>query len=138
MTERCFFIASLSGCGDKDVAQVAVKIKPWEPRLGQIQLTHSVSAGLDYAAVGPEHAWLRDQGRVEYTYATDDQALEAFVKLARLEGIIPALESAHAIAEVIQCAPKLTKDKLIIVNLSGRGDKDVTEVAEKVRLEMPD
>jgi len=104
---------------------------------GQIQLTHSVSAGLDYAAVGPEHAWLRDQGRGEYTYATDEQALEAFMKLARLEGIIPALESAHAIAEVIQCAPKLGKDKLVIVNLSGRGDKDVAQVAEKVGLQMP-
>jgi tryptophan synthase beta chain len=104
---------------------------------GQIQLTHSVSAGLDYAAVGPEHAWLRDQGRVEYTYATDDQALEAFMKLARLEGIIPALESAHAIAEVIQCAPRLGKDKLVIVNLSGRGDKDVSQVAENAGLQMP-
>ena len=101
---------------------------------GQIQLTHSVSAGLDYAAVGPEHAWLRDQNRVEYTYATDVKALEAFMKLARLEGIIPALESAHAIAEVIQRAPKLGKDKLIIVNLSGRGDKDVSQVAAKVNL----
>ncbi len=108
-----------------------------QDEFGQIQLTHSVSAGLDYAAVGPEHAWLRDQGRVEYTYATDGQALEAFMKLARLEGIIPALESAHAIAEVIQRAPKLTTDKLIIVNLSGRGDKDVAQVAEKVRLQMP-
>src|SRR5882672_8360672 len=104
---------------------------------GQIQLTHSVSAGLDYAAVGPEHAWLRDEGRVEYTYATDDQALEAFMKLARLEGIIPALESAHAIAEVIQSAPKLGKDKLVIVNLSGRGDKDVAQVASKVGLHVP-
>ncbi len=101
---------------------------------GQIQLTHSVSAGLDYAAVGPEHAWLRDKNRVEYTYATDDKALEAFLKLARLEGIIPALESAHAIAEVIQCAPKMGKDKLIIVNLSGRGDKDVAQVVGKVKL----
>jgi tryptophan synthase beta chain len=109
-----------------------------QDEFGQIQLTHSVSAGLDYAAVGPEHAWLRDQGRVEYTYATDDQALEAFMKLARLEGIIPALESAHAIAEVIQSAPKLSKDKLIIVNLSGRGDKDVAQVAAKVGLQMPD
>src|SRR2546425_6113705 len=90
---------------------------------GQIQLTHSVSAGLDYAAVGPEHAWLRDKKRVQYTHATDDQALDAFTKLARLEGIIPALESAHAIAEVIGCAPGMAKDKLIIVNLSGRGDK---------------
>jgi tryptophan synthase beta chain len=108
-----------------------------QDEFGQIQLTHSVSAGLDYAAVGPEHAWLRDQGRVEYTYATDDRALEAFMKLARLEGIIPALESAHAIAEVMQRAPKLTKDKLVIVNLSGRGDKDVAQVAEKVRLQAP-
>jgi tryptophan synthase beta chain len=104
---------------------------------GQVQLTHSVSAGLDYAAVGPEHAWLRDQKRVAYTYATDDQALDAFLKLARLEGIIPALESAHAIAEVIQRAPKLGKDQLIIANLSGRGDKDVSQVAEKVKLRMP-
>src|SRR5207247_8122401 len=104
---------------------------------GQIQLTHSVSAGLDYAAVGPEHAWLRDQKRVEYSYATDAQALAAFMKLARLEGIIPALESSHAIAEVIQRAPKLGKDKLIIINLSGRGDKDVAQVAAKVALRMP-
>src|SRR5213594_2518776 len=109
-----------------------------QDEFGQIQLTHSVSAGLDYAAVGPEHAWLRDQGRVEYTYATDDRALEAFMKLARLEGIIPALESAHAIAEVIQCAPKLGKDKLVIVNLSGRGDKDVAQVAANARLQMPE
>jgi tryptophan synthase beta chain len=101
---------------------------------GQIQLTHSVSAGLDYAAVGPEHAWLRDQNRVQYTYATDEKALEAFMMLARLEGIIPALESAHAIAEVMVRAPKMASDQIIIVNLSGRGDKDVTQVAEKVGL----
>jgi tryptophan synthase beta chain len=101
---------------------------------GQIQLTHSVSAGLDYAAVGPEHAWLRDGKRVEYTYATDDQALAAFLRLARLEGIIPALESAHAIAEVISRAPAMPKSSLIIVNLSGRGDKDVAQAAEKLRL----
>lgn len=104
---------------------------------GQIQLTHSVSAGLDYAAVGPEHAWLRDAGRAEYTYATDPEALEAFNRLARLEGIIPALESAHAIAEVIKRAPTLDQDSLVIVNLSGRGDKDVAQVAEKVNLQMP-
>ncbi|MGA2686116.1 MAG: tryptophan synthase subunit beta [Verrucomicrobiota bacterium] len=108
-----------------------------QDEFGQVQLTHSVSAGLDYAAVGPEHAWLRDQKCVEYTYATDAQALAAFMKLARLEGIIPALESAHAIAEVMKRAPKLGKDKLIIVNLSGRGDKDVSQVAKKVKLEMP-
>jgi tryptophan synthase beta chain len=107
-----------------------------QDEFGQIQLTHSVSAGLDYAAVGPEHAWLRDQRRVEYTYATDEQALEAFLKLARLEGIIPALESAHAVAEVIRRAPKLGKDQVVIVNLSGRGDKDVSQVVEKVKLEM--
>ena len=105
---------------------------------GQIQLTHSVSAGLDYAAVGPEHAWLHDQKRVEYTYATDDKALEAFMKLARLEGIIPALESAHAVAEVMKRAPKMSRNKLIIVNLSGRGDKDVAQVADKVGLQMPE
>ena len=97
---------------------------------GQIQLTHSVSAGLDYAAVGPEHAWLRDADRVQYTYATDAEALAAFQKLAKLEGIIPALESSHAIAEVIKAAPKMSADQIIIVNLSGRGDKDVAQVAE--------
>ncbi len=96
---------------------------------GQIQATHSISAGLDYAAVGPEHAWLHDRGRVEYTFATDPEALSAFHRLARLEGIIPALESAHAIAEAIKQAPGLGKDALLIVNLSGRGDKDVAQVA---------
>jgi len=108
-----------------------------QDEFGQIQSTHSVSAGLDYAAVGPEHAWLRDASRAEYTYATDDQALAAFMKLARLEGIIPALESAHAVAECMVRAPKLGKDALIIVNLSGRGDKDVAQVAAKVKLEIP-
>jgi len=108
-----------------------------QDEFGQIQSTHSVSAGLDYAAVGPEHAWLRDASRAEYTYATDDQALEAFMKLARLEGIIPALESAHAVAECMVRSPKLGRDALIIVNLSGRGDKDVQTVAAKVKLEMP-
>ncbi len=104
---------------------------------GQIQLTHSVSAGLDYAAVGPEHAWLHDRQRAEYTYATDDKALDAFMKLARLEGIIPALESAHAVAECIVRAPKMSRDALIIVNLSGRGDKDVAQAADKIGLQMP-
>ncbi len=101
---------------------------------GQIQLTHSVSAGLDYAAVGPEHAWLRDQKRVEYGYATDAQALDAFIKLARLEGIIPALESAHAVAAVMERASKMPKDHLVIINLSGRGDKDVAQVAARIKL----
>jgi tryptophan synthase beta chain len=108
-----------------------------QDEFGQIQLTHSVSAGLDYAAVGPEHAWLRDLRRAEYTYATDTQALGAFQKLARLEGIIPALESAHAVAEVMRVAPKLAKSQLIIVNLSGRGDKDVSQVAAKLGMQMP-
>ena len=104
---------------------------------GQIQSTHSVSAGLDYAAVGPEHAWLHDQKRVTYHYATDEKALAAFMRLAQLEGIIPALESAHAVAEVIELAPHMSMDSLIIVNLSGRGDKDVAQVAAKAKLEMP-
>lgn len=97
---------------------------------GQIALTHSVSAGLDYAAVGPEHAHLHDMGRIEYTSVTDDKALEAFRLLSRLEGIIPALESAHAIAELIRIAPELDNDAIVIVNLSGRGDKDVNQVAD--------
>jgi tryptophan synthase beta chain len=105
-----------------------------QDEFGQIQLTHSVSAGLDYAAVGPEHAWLRDQGRADYSFATDEQALAAFLRLARLEGIIPALESAHAIAAVIERAPKMAKEQLIIANLSGRGDKDVSQAAELLKL----
>jgi len=101
---------------------------------GQIQLTKSVSAGLDYAAVGPEHIWLRDNGRAEYTYATDSEALDAFMRLARMEGIIPALESSHAVAEAIKRAPKMKKKDVIVINLSGRGDKDVAQVADKVEL----
>jgi len=99
---------------------------------GQIELTHSVSAGLDYAAIGPEHAYLHDQGRVEYTYATDEEALDAFQELSRVEGIIPALETAHAVAYVKKAAPKLAKDQIIIVNLSGRGDKDVAQAARHI------
>lgn len=97
---------------------------------GQIESTHSVSAGLDYAAVGPEHSFLRDAGRVEYDYATDDEALEAFQTLSKVEGIIPALETAHAVAHVIKVAPKMGKEQIILVNLSGRGDKDVQQAAE--------
>ena len=96
---------------------------------GQISLTHSVSAGLDYAAVGPEHSYLRDEGRAEYTSATDDEALAAFDLLSREEGIVPALESAHAIAHVAKLAPTMKKSQVVIVNLSGRGDKDVQHVA---------
>jgi len=96
---------------------------------GQVNLTHSVSAGLDYAAIGPEHSHLYDTGRVRYTSATDDEAMAAFDLLCRDEGIIPALESSHAIAEVVKLAPTLKKRQVIIVNLSGRGDKDVNQVA---------
>ncbi len=96
---------------------------------GNVLGTHSVSAGLDYASVGPEHAYLKDTGRVQYTYANDDEALNAFELLSRTEGIIPALESSHALAEAIKFAPRLSKDKIIIINLSGRGDKDVQHVA---------
>lgn len=96
---------------------------------GQIELTHSVSAGLDYAAVGPEHAFYRERGRIQFAYATDDEVLEAFQLCSRLEGIIPALESTHALVHGIKRAKALGKDKIIIVNLSGRGDKDVQQVA---------
>ena len=97
---------------------------------GQIALTHSVSAGLDYASIGPEHAYLHDVGRVEYTSASDEEALDAFKILSETEGIIPALESSHAIAHAIKIAPQMSADQIIIVNLSGRGDKDVNTVAE--------
>ena len=95
---------------------------------GQIAETHSISAGLDYAAIGPEHAYLRDMGRATYTSATDDEALNAFSMLCKLEGIIPALESSHAVAEAIKRAPTMRKDAILLVNLSGRGDKDLDTV----------
>ncbi|CAG4883446.1 tryptophan synthase, beta subunit [Georgfuchsia toluolica] len=98
---------------------------------GQITETHSISAGLDYPGVGPEHAWLKDSQRAEYVTITDDEALKAFHHLCRLEGIIPALESAHALAYAAKLAPTLGRDKLLLVNLSGRGDKDMHTVAEK-------
>jgi tryptophan synthase beta chain len=98
---------------------------------GNIELTHSISAGLDYAAVGPEHAWLRDLGRAEYTWVSDADALEAFGTLARLEGILPALESAHALAYASRLATTLGSGKTILVNLSGRGDKDVQMIKDK-------
>jgi tryptophan synthase beta chain len=99
---------------------------------GQIATTHSVSAGLDYAAVGPEHAWLAEQGRAEYTAVMDDEAIAAAKMLARSEGIIPALESAHAIAELARRAPKMRKDEIVILNLSGRGDKDMETLSRYV------
>jgi tryptophan synthase beta chain len=98
---------------------------------GQIIETHSISAGLDYPGVGPEHAWLKDSGRAEYVAVTDDEALAAFHKLCRLEGIIPALESSHALAYAAKIAPRMRRDQILLVNLSGRGDKDMHTVAEK-------
>jgi len=96
---------------------------------GQILGTHSISAGLDYAAVGPEHAYYREQGRIGYAYATDVEVLEAFQLLCRTEGIIPALESTHAVAHALKRAAQMRQDEILLVNLSGRGDKDVQEVA---------
>jgi tryptophan synthase beta chain len=97
---------------------------------GNIELTHSISAGLDYAAIGPEHAWLHDTGRAEYAWIGDGDALEAFGRLAREEGLLPALESAHAIAYACRLAPGLARDQVLLVNLSGRGDKDVLSVQQ--------
>jgi tryptophan synthase beta chain len=103
---------------------------------GQIAATHSISAGLDYAAVGPQHSYLRQIGRAQYTSATDVEALDAFQNLARLEGILPALESAHAVAEAIKRAPQMQADQLLLVNLSGRGDKDLDTVVKALGLEI--
>ena len=103
---------------------------------GQIAETHSISAGLDYPGVGPEHAWLHDSGRARYVTIDDGQALQAFHDLCRLEGIIPALESSHALAYAAQLAPQLSADKILLVNLSGRGDKDMHTVAEKSGIEF--
>jgi tryptophan synthase beta chain len=99
---------------------------------GNIELTHSISAGLDYAAIGPEHAWLRDLGRTEYSHVSDSEALDAFQALGRLEGILPALESAHAVAWAMQLAAGLPRQAIVLVNLSGRGDKDLQTVANRL------
>jgi len=96
---------------------------------GQIIETHSISAGLDYPGVGPEHAWLKDSGRAEYVAINDDEALRAFHDLCHFEGIIPALESSHALAHAMKIAPKMGKENVLLVNLSGRGDKDINTVA---------
>jgi tryptophan synthase beta chain len=102
---------------------------------GQIANTHSVSAGLDYPSIGPEHAALRDKGRAEYVPASDGEALQATILLARTEGIIPALESAHAVAEVLKRTPKMKKSDVVIVNVSGRGDKDIGIMRESLKLD---
>jgi tryptophan synthase beta chain len=103
---------------------------------GQIVETHSVSAGLDYPGVGPEHAWLKESGRAEYVAVTDEDAIRAFHDLCRLEGIIPALESAHAVAYAAKIAPRMGRDQILLVNLSGRGDKDMHTVAEKSGIKL--
>jgi tryptophan synthase beta chain len=103
---------------------------------GQITEAHSISAGLDYPGIGPEHSWLKEQGRVEYVSATDNEALTAFQLLCKLEGIIPALEPAHALAHVTKIAPTLPKDNLLVMNLCGRGDKDVFAVAERLGMKI--
>ena len=103
---------------------------------GQIPEAHSISAGLDYPGIGPEHSWLKEQGRVEYVSATDNEALDAFQLLCKLEGIIPALEPAHALAHVAKLAPTLPKDNLLVMNLCGRGDKDVFAVAERLGMKI--
>jgi tryptophan synthase beta chain len=101
-----------------------------QDELGQVRETHSIAAGLDYPGVGPEHSWLHDIGRAEYTSVTDSEALEALKMLSETEGIIPALESSHAVAHAIKLAPTLSKEQIMIVNLSGRGDKDMQSVAK--------
>jgi len=103
---------------------------------GQITEAHSISAGLDYPGIGPEHSWLKEKGRVEYVSATDDEAVEAFQLLCKIEGIIPALESSHALAHTIKLAPSLPKDNLLVMNLSGRGDKDVPQIAERLGVKI--
>jgi len=103
---------------------------------GQVQLTHSISAWLDYPGVGPEHSYLKDSGRVEYVYATDAEALDAFQFLSETEGIIPALESAHAVAHARKLVPTLGKNDLVVICLSGRGDKDVDMVAKSLEVEL--
>jgi tryptophan synthase beta chain len=103
---------------------------------GQITEAHSISAGLDYPGIGPEHSWLKEKGRVEYVSATDNEALTAFQLLCKLEGIIPALEPAHALAHVTKLAPTLPKDNLLVMNLCGRGDKDVFAVAERLGMKV--
>jgi len=134
------------GCGDS-LGEHAARFRGGSPGVlqgtysyvlqdaaGQIALTHSVSAGLDYPSIGPEHAWLKDLGRAEYVPASDAEALEACTLLARTEGIIPALESAHAVAEVIKRAPRMKKSEIVIVNISGRGDKDIGILRENLNL----
>jgi tryptophan synthase beta chain len=125
-----------SGGGRPGVLQGTMSYVLQDER-GQIATTHSISAGLDYPSIGPEHAFLHDEGRVEYTSVSDDEALDAFQTLSKLEGIIPALESAHAVAHALKVAREMKSDQIVIVNLSGRGDKDVDTVRENMDFPEP-
>jgi tryptophan synthase beta chain len=125
-----------TGGGRRGVLQGTLSYVLQDER-GQIASTHSISAGLDYPSIGPEHAFLHDVGRVEYVSASDDEALEAFQTISQLEGIIPALESAHAVAHALKLAREMTREQVILVNLSGRGDKDVQTVADELGEELP-
>src|ERR671939_435989 len=122
---------NLRGGGRPGVLQGTLSYVLQDER-GQIASTHSVSAGLDYPSIGPEHAFLHDAGRVEYVSVSDDEALEAFQKISQLEGIIPALESAHAVAHALKLAREMSRERTVVVNLSGRGDKDVNTVADRL------
>ncbi len=124
-----------SGGGRPGVLQGTLSYVLQDER-GQIASTHSISAGLDYPSIGPEHAFLHDAGRVEYVSATDEEALEAFQTISQLEGIIPALESAHAVAHALKLAREMSREQIIVVNLSGRGDKDVNTVADRLGEEL--
>ena len=143
-------LIGLEAAGDgADTERHALSIERGEPGLlhgmrtyllqdadGQTLESHSISAGLDYPSVGPEHAWLRDSGRAEYRYATDDRVMEAFRLLCRTEGIIPAIESAHALAGAMRIGRELGPDAVLAINLSGRGDKDIFTVAEHLGVQM--
>jgi len=123
-----------SGGGRPGVLQGTMSYVLQDDR-GQVATTHSISAGLDYPSIGPEHAFLHDSGRVAYTSVSDDEALKAFQMLSRLEGIIPALESAHAVAHALKVAREMKRDQVIIINLSGRGDKEIDTVRERITTE---
>ena len=128
--------APLDRHGVRHVNRVAEGIEKRGDLDGQILEAHSISAGLDYPGIGPEHSWLHDTGRVEYVSATDAEALEAFQLCSRMEGIIPALEPAHALAHVSRIAPELPRDHVIVMNMCGRGDKDVFTVADALGVKL--
>ena len=127
--------AATMTCGSEGVFH-GMKSYFCQNEFGQIAPVYSISAGLDYPGVGPEHAYLHDIGRAQYVPVTDDEAVDAFEYLSRLEGIIPAIESAHALAYAMKVAPEMSKEKIIVVNLSGRGDKDVAAIARYMGVDL--